>query len=141
MSMKELSSKFLSLLWYVPYIIDEKPKIQRFWVVYLLVSRRDLNLIIQRPLKRQWEMLTSVTNKVRIRNNTYLTGKVREPVTLIIKENVLILIKASEIILRIFLRIIIKEQILKVKHSRTLQHQKVEKCLILMLKTMNKKNL
>ena len=30
MSMKELSSKCLSLLRYVPYIIDEKPKIQRF---------------------------------------------------------------------------------------------------------------
>ena len=30
MSMKEVSSKFLSLLRYVPYIIDEKPKIQRF---------------------------------------------------------------------------------------------------------------
>ena len=30
MSMKELSRKFLSLLIYVPYIIDEKPKIQRF---------------------------------------------------------------------------------------------------------------
>ena len=28
MSMKELSSKVLSLLRYVPYIIDEKPKIQ-----------------------------------------------------------------------------------------------------------------
>ena len=30
MSIKELSSKFLSLLQYVPYIIDENPKIQRF---------------------------------------------------------------------------------------------------------------
>ena len=30
MSMKELSSKFLSLLRYAPYIIDEKQKIQRF---------------------------------------------------------------------------------------------------------------
>ena len=28
MSMKELSRKFLSLLRYVPYIIEEKPKIQ-----------------------------------------------------------------------------------------------------------------
>ena len=28
--MKELSSKFPSLLRYAPYIIDEKPKIQRF---------------------------------------------------------------------------------------------------------------
>ena len=30
MSVKELSNKFLSLLRYVPYIIDEKPKIQIF---------------------------------------------------------------------------------------------------------------
>ena len=30
MSMKELSSNFLSLLWYVPCIIDKNPKIQRF---------------------------------------------------------------------------------------------------------------
>ena len=30
MTMKEICSKFLSLLRYVPYIIDEKPKIQRF---------------------------------------------------------------------------------------------------------------
>ena len=30
MNMKELNSKFLSLLRYVPYIVDEKPKIQRF---------------------------------------------------------------------------------------------------------------
>ena len=30
MSMKELSNKFLSLLRYIPYIIDEKPKIRRF---------------------------------------------------------------------------------------------------------------
>ena len=30
MTMKELCSKFMSLLHYVPYIIDEKPKIKRF---------------------------------------------------------------------------------------------------------------
>ena len=30
MLMKELSSKFISLLRYVPYTIDKKPKIQRF---------------------------------------------------------------------------------------------------------------
>ena len=28
--MKELNSKFLSLLRYVPYIVDEKPKVQWF---------------------------------------------------------------------------------------------------------------
>ena len=40
MSMKELSSKFLSLLIYVPYIIDEKPKIQRL-LRCLLASFKD----------------------------------------------------------------------------------------------------
>ena len=30
MSMKELNSKFRSLLRYVPYIVDEKPKVQWF---------------------------------------------------------------------------------------------------------------
>ena len=30
MSMKELNSKFLSLLRYVPYIVDEKTKVQWF---------------------------------------------------------------------------------------------------------------
>ena len=30
MTMKELNSKFLSLLRYVPYLVDEKPKVQRF---------------------------------------------------------------------------------------------------------------
>ena len=28
--MKDLNSKFLSLLRYVPYLVDEKPKVQRF---------------------------------------------------------------------------------------------------------------
>ena len=30
MTMKDLNSKFLSLLRYVPYLVDEKPKVQRF---------------------------------------------------------------------------------------------------------------
>ena len=34
MNMKELNSKFLSLLKYVPYIVGEKPKVQRF-LIYL----------------------------------------------------------------------------------------------------------
>ena len=40
MSMKELSNKFLSLLRYIPYIIDEKPKIQWF-LSYLPTSCKD----------------------------------------------------------------------------------------------------
>ena len=30
MNMKELNNKFLSLLHYLPYIVDEKPKVQWF---------------------------------------------------------------------------------------------------------------
>ena len=30
MTMKDLNSNFLSLLRYVPYLVDEKPKVQRF---------------------------------------------------------------------------------------------------------------
>ena len=41
MSMKELSSKFLSLLRCVPYIIDEKPNIQRF-LICLPLSFKDI---------------------------------------------------------------------------------------------------
>ena len=40
MSMKELNSKFLILLRYVPYIIDENPKIQQF-LSYLYTSFKD----------------------------------------------------------------------------------------------------
>ena len=40
MSMKELSSKFLSLLRYIPYSIDENPKIQRL-LSFLPLSFKD----------------------------------------------------------------------------------------------------
>ena len=30
MTMKDLNNKFLSLLRYVPYLVDEKPKVHRF---------------------------------------------------------------------------------------------------------------
>ena len=39
MTMKELSSKFLSLLRYVPYIIDETPKIKRFLSCFPLMFK------------------------------------------------------------------------------------------------------
>ena len=40
MNMKELNSKFLSLLRCVPYIVDEKPKVHRF-LNYLLYHIKD----------------------------------------------------------------------------------------------------
>ena len=41
MNTKELNSKFLSLLRYVPYIVDEKPKVQRF-LSYLPYHIKDI---------------------------------------------------------------------------------------------------
>ena len=41
MIMKELNSNFLSLLRYVPYIVDEKPKVQRF-LIYLPFHIKDI---------------------------------------------------------------------------------------------------
>lgn len=42
MTMKELCSKFLSLLRYVPYLVDEKPKIQRFLSCLLVVFKDEI---------------------------------------------------------------------------------------------------
>ena len=41
MNMKELNSKFLILLRYVPYIVDENPKVQRFlsWLPFNIKDR------------------------------------------------------------------------------------------------------
>ena len=52
MSKKELSSKFLSLLRYVPYIIDEKPKIQRFLSCLPFSFKDRMNTPIQKPLRK-----------------------------------------------------------------------------------------
>ena len=41
MTMKELNSKFLSLLRYVPYLVDKKPKVQRF-LSYLPYHIKDI---------------------------------------------------------------------------------------------------
>ena len=40
--MKELCRKFLILLRYVPYIIDEKPKIQRFISFFPLMFKEQI---------------------------------------------------------------------------------------------------
>ena len=96
--MKELISKFLSLLRYVPYIIDENPKIQRFLSCFPISFKDIIEFDNPKTLNRQWEKITFVTNKVKIRENAYLIGKIKEQVTLSREGNVLSLIKALEII-------------------------------------------
>ena len=48
MNMKELNSKFLSLLRYVPYIVDEKPKLQWFLSSLPFHIKIELNMTIQK---------------------------------------------------------------------------------------------
>ena len=46
MTIKEICNKLLSLLRYVPYLIDENPKIQRFLNCLPLMFKRGLSTII-----------------------------------------------------------------------------------------------
>ena len=48
MTMKYLNIKFLSLLRYVPYLVDEKTKVHRFLSYLLITSRIGLSMTIQK---------------------------------------------------------------------------------------------
>ena len=107
MSIKELSSKFLSLLRYVPYIIDENPKIERCLSCFP-TSFKD-RIEFDNPKTLEEAMIKS--------NFCYKQSKKREIIpnwkdkrasNFDKKEIFLSLIKVSKIILGISLRIIIK---------------------------------
>ena len=66
--MKDLSSNFLSLLRYVPYIIDEKPKIQRFMGCFI-ISFKDI-IEFDNPKTLEEEMIKD--------NSCYEQSKKRE---------------------------------------------------------------
>ena len=67
-------------------------------------------------------------NRVK-RDKDYLTGRIKEQVTLTRREKSLSQIRVLEIIPGISPEIIIKEQILKIRHNKILQHQKPGICL------------
>ena len=52
MTMKDLNNKFLSLLRYVPYLVDEKPRYSDSLDVYLIILKIELNMITQRPWRK-----------------------------------------------------------------------------------------
>ena len=76
-------------------------------------------------------------NKEKIRKKTYLTRRVKEQVILSKEGKVLSPTQISKITPKIFLRTIIKEQILKI-HNIILQQQRTNIYLIIMVKLMNK---
>jgi len=60
--MKELCSKFLSLLRYVPYIIEEKPKVQRF-LSCLPAAFKDKIVTIPKKMRHNFFFLFNYFNK------------------------------------------------------------------------------
>ena len=73
-------------------------------VVYLLASRKEFNTTIQKPLRKA----NFFMNKEKIKEKVYLTGRVRELITLNKKERFLIPTKNLETIPKTILRILIK---------------------------------
>ena len=65
MTMKELSSKFSSLLCYVPYIIDEKPKIQCFLIFFPMMFKERI----------QYDNLKTLEEEMRKENLCYDQNK------------------------------------------------------------------
>ena len=115
--MKELSSKSLSLLRYVPYVIDENPKIQRFLSCLPFIFKDRIEYNNPKPLRKQRGKLISVMNKEKIKEKVYLTGRVKEQIILNKEGKNLSPTEISEIILETILRILTKEHTLKVIHN------------------------
>ena len=142
MNMKELNSKFLSLLRYVPYTVDEKPKVQWF-LSYLHFHIKDIieydnpktleeamrmaNFCYEQNRKRE-----SMPNWKAKRSNNFehkKKGFISNGTILEIITHVTFLIRISKEI--------------KVTHSQTLMALEIKKLLIItsnMLRIMNVKN-
>ena len=138
--MKELSSKFLSLLRYVPYIIDEKLKIQMF-PSCLPTSFKDII---------EFDNPNTLGEVMRKADFFYEQGKMRENIPnwknkrtshFDQKRKGFNPDKSFRNNSQNFSKNNYQGNILKVKHNKILQHQRAEICLIIMFKIMNIRNL
>ena len=130
MLMKELSSKFLSLLKYVPYIIDEKTKIQRFLSCFP-TSFKD---------RIEFDNPKTLEEAMRKADFCYEHSKKREPIPKSKHKRTSNFdhkrkgFNSNKSFGNNSPRIIIKEKILRIKHSKIIHHQKAGICLTIMLK-------
>ena len=99
MTMKELCSKFLILLLYVPYIIDEKPKIQWFLSCIPLMFKERIEYDNPKTLKEAMRKGKFYLTKTRIKEKVYQLRKIKGQIILILKENKISSIKTWEIII------------------------------------------
>ena len=106
--MKELSSKFLILLHYVPYIIDEKQKFDVFLAIFLLCLKRESNMIIQKLSRRLWEKKISVMTNIKTKEKVYVIGKIKNMKVFDRKRKAKFFIKIQEIIIEVTNEVILK---------------------------------
>ena len=133
MSMKVLSRKFISLLRYVPYIIDEKPKIQRF-LSFLPTSFKDRiqfynpKTLEEAMRKDDFCYKQSKKREIKPKWKNKRTSKFYQK-RKGFKSN-----KSFGNNSQNFSKNNYQGAFSKIKHSKILQHQKAEICLIIMLK-------
>ena len=78
--MKDLNNKFLSLLRYFPYLVDEKPKVQQFLSCLPYHIKDRIGYDNPKTLEEAIGKLTSVLNRIR-RRKACPTGKLRKIIT------------------------------------------------------------
>ena len=82
MTMNELSSKFLSLLWYGPYIIDENPKIQKFLSCFPISFKDIIGFDSPKTLEQAIGKAKFYYKQSKNKRQGMPTRKIKEQVTL-----------------------------------------------------------
>ena len=97
MNMKELNSKFLILLRYVPYIVDAKPKVHRFLSCLPCHIKDRIEYDNPKTLEEAMRKVNFVMNRI-VKRRVWPTGRPRGIITLIKRRKSLCLIKILKII-------------------------------------------
>ena len=83
MTMKELSIKFQTLLCYVPYIIDEKQKIQCFLICLPIMFKERIEYNNPTTLEEAMRKANFCYNKNKKKQKVHQIGKLKYEITLI----------------------------------------------------------
>ena len=87
MTMKELCSKFLSVLHYVLYIIDEKPKIQNFLSCFPIMFKERIEYDNPKKLEKVMRKENFCYDQNKNKRKMYQLGRVKEKIILIQEKN------------------------------------------------------
>ena len=138
--MKELSSKFLIPLRYVPYIIDENPKIQRFLSCLSARFKHRIHFDNLKSWRKLWRRQISVMSKER-KEKVCPIGRLKIQVILINWEEGSSQTKILGVSHKTSPKTTIKKLILRTKYPKILQHQREGIYLTILLEILNNGNL